>query len=114
MRRHFQNGCVKTVQCTICKSNNHCDAMHPKNKSKVVRQKGDGRSRNQHKEGGSSRTKDKPKDGKKSERGGKPGGTPAPSPTSSQPSSRETSRSQPPQPGPKWSEPKQLGTNAAY
>ena len=27
---HFQNGCVKTVQCTICKSTNHCDAMHPK------------------------------------------------------------------------------------
>merc|ERR1712055_1007478 len=62
--------------------------MHPKNKSKVVRQKGEGRSRKQR-EGGSG----KPKDSKKGDKGGKPGATPAPSPTSSQPSSRETSRS---------------------
>merc|ERR1711873_346066 len=53
---HFQSGCTKTVQCSICKSNNHCDSMHPKNKSKVVRQKGEGRSRNQQKEGGSGRS----------------------------------------------------------
>ena len=41
---HFQNGCTKTVLCSICKSNTHCDSMHSKNKSKVVRQKGEGRS----------------------------------------------------------------------
>merc|ERR1712004_607546 len=55
--------------------------------------RGTSRSRNQHKEGGSGRSRDKPKDSRKGDKGGKPGATPAPSPTSSQPSSRETSRS---------------------
>merc|ERR1711978_160893 len=65
---HFQSGCTKSMQCSICKSNNHCDSMHPKNrenKSKVVRQKGEGRSRSQ-KEGSSGRSRDKPKDSRKS------------------------------------------------
>merc|ERR1712052_54590 len=65
--------------------------MHPKNKdnkSKVVRQKGEGGSRSQK-----DSSSGKSRDGSKSERGRKPGATPAPSPTSSQPSSRETSRS---------------------
>ena len=88
---HFQSRCTKTVLCSICKSSNHCDSMHPKNKdnkSKVIRQRGEGRSRSQK-----DSSSGKSRDGRKSERGGKPGATPAPSPTSSQPSSREASRS---------------------
>ena len=84
---HYRDGCTKKVLCSICKSSNHCDSMHPKNKgnkSKVVQQRGEGRSRSQRENSFS-----KPKDDRRGEKDGKPGATPAPSPTSSQPSSRE-------------------------
>ena len=73
---HYQGQCTKTVLCSICKSLNHCDSMHPKNnnKSKVVRQKGEGRWRSQK-----DSSSGKSRDGRKSERGRKPGGEPPPS-----------------------------------
>ena len=82
---HFRDACSKSVKCSICQSQNHCDSQHPKFQSKATRQGGRGGKAR----GSSGRGKTK-----EEKRSGKQAGTPAPSPTRSSPSSsRETSRS---------------------